>query len=418
MKCALPCPQRVVAALFVFFSGLSAKEQLLADTFEIRGLGTITGKLLNEPSSSMLKILTNDGVELEIASGKLRPPVIVPVEKEQAYLASFSGKQDSVELHRALSKDCLDSKALSYAHRERVVELDPSHENWIALGDMTFDKRSGEYIKSEVAFKRKGMVHLGGRSWDTPQSHAIEKLDESQKKEVGEIRTAIKSNLQNLKDRGPKQAKAIEFFGNLKNPAAIDVIFLDYFSKDNFGQAEVFMPILARMPGNAASHVFVYLAMNSKNLESTELVQVSMELLSREQCREYAMNAFLNVIRDPKSFQVKDAISVVDLVDRAGTHIQSFPDKVAIPDLIERLITKITTTTSIPGESTFNRDGSGGGISTPRTLKQERIHNHQPVLTALVALADGANYNYDIPQWRIWYANTYSKSNLDLRRDE
>jgi len=407
MKCALLFPQRVVAVLFVWLSGLGAMEQLLADTFEIRGLGTITGKLLNEPGSSVLKILTNDGVELEIASGKLRPPVIVPAEKEKAYLASFLGKQDSVELHRALSKDCLDSKALSYAHRERVVELDSSHENWIALGDMKFDKRSGEYIKSDVAFKRKGMVHLGGRIWETPQSHAIEKLDDSQKKEVGETRTSIKNNLQNLNDRGPKQAKAIEFFGNLKTPAAIEVIYLDYFKKDNFGQAEVFMPILARMPGNAASHVFVYLAMNSKN---QELVRVSLELLSREQCREYAMNAFLNVIRDPKTLP--------DTVDRAGTHIQSFPDKVAIPDLIERLISIIKTTTSIPGENTFNRDGSGGGISTPRTLKQDRIHNHQPVLTALIALSDGANYNYDIPQWRIWYANTYSKSNLDLRRDE
>ena len=418
MKCALPIPQRVVVVLFVGFSSLGVKEQLLADTFEIRGLGTITGKLLNDPSSSMLKILTNDGVELEIASGKLRPPVIVPAEKEKAYLASFLGKQDSVELHRALSKDCLDSRALAYAHRERVVELDPSPENWIALGDMTFDKKSGEYIKSDVAFKRKGMVSLGSRGWDTPQSHAIETLDESQKKEVGEIRTAIKSNLQNLKDRGPKQVKAIEFFGNLKTLAAIEVINLDYFKKDNFGQAEVFMPILARMPGNSASHVFVYLAMNAKNLENPELVQVSMELLSREQCWEYAMNAFLNVIRDPKSSQVKDGISLVDLVDRAGTHIQSFPDKVAIPDLIERLISIIKTTTSIPGENTFNRDGSGGGISTPRTLNQDRIHNHQPVLTALIALSDGANYNYDIPQWRIWYANTYSKSNLDLRRDE
>jgi len=418
MKCALPIPQRVVVVLFVGFSSLGVKEQLLADTFEIRGLGTITGKLLNDPSSSMLKILTNDGVELEIASGKLRPPVIVPAEKEKAYLASFLGKQDSVELHRALSKDCLDSRALAYAHRERVVELDPSPENWIALGDMTFDKKSGEYIKSDVAFKRKGMVSLGSRGWDTPQSHAIETLDESQKKEVGEIRTAIKSNLQNLKDRGPKQVKAIEFFGNLKTLAAIEVINLDYFKKDNFGQAEVFMPILARMPGNSASHVFVYLAMNAKNLENPELVQVSMELLSREQCWEYAMNAFLNVIRDPKSSQVKDGISLVDLVDRAGTHIQSFPDKVAIPDLIERLITGITTTQTIPGENTFNRDGSGGGISTSRTLKQERIHNHQPVLTALIALTDGANYNYDIPQWRIWYANTYSKSNLDLRRNE
>jgi hypothetical protein len=189
---------------------------------------------------------------------------------------------------------------------------------------------------------------------------------------------------------------------------AIKVIYEDYFLENpNHGQAGVLMPILARMPGNSASYVFVHLAMNSKN---TELVRFSMEQLSRDQSKEFAMNAFLNVIRNPKSLP--------DTVDRAGTHVQSFLDKVAIPDLIERLITKVTRTTTIPGENTFNKDGSGGGISTPRTLKEEGTYNHQPVLAALVELADGANFNFDIPQWRIWYANTYSKSNLNLRRDE
>ena len=395
--------------LTLWFAVSIAVPQLRGDTFEIRGLGTVTGKLLNEPTSSFLKILTNDGVELESAAGKLKPPVIVPAEKEKAYLASFLGKEDSVELHRALSKDCLDSKALSFAHKERIVELDPSPENWIALGDMTFDKKSGEYIKSEVAFKRKGMVHLGGRGWDTPQSHAIEELEKRTSKEEGDIRRLIKLNLQVLNtERGPKYAKAVEFFGNLKSPMAIKVIYEDYFLENpNHGQAGVFMPILARMPGNSASYVFVHLAMNSKNIE---LVRFSLEQLSRDQSKEFAMNAFLSVIRNPKSLP--------DTVDRAGTHVQSFPDKVAIPDLIERLITKVTRTTTIPGENTFNKDGSGGGISTPRTLKEEGNYNHQPVLAALLELADGANFNYDIPQWRIWYANTYSKSNLNLRRDE
>jgi hypothetical protein len=207
MKYARPFTNLAVAMLTVWFAGTIDPPQLRADTFEIRGLGTVTGKLLNEPTSSVLKILTNDGVELEIAAGKLKPPVIVPAEKEKAYLASFLGKEDSVELHRALSKDCLDSKALSFAHKERIVELDPSPENWIALGDMTFDKKSGEFIKSEVAFKRKGMVHLGGRGWDTPQSHAIEELEKRTSKEEGDMRRLIKLNLQVLNsERGPKYA--------------------------------------------------------------------------------------------------------------------------------------------------------------------------------------------------------------------
>ncbi len=390
---------------------------LQADQFEIRNGGFISGKLLNEPSSPILKILTNDGVEIEIASGKIKSTALIPADVLQVY-KSVVGKEDSVELHRAISLDFnRDQKALAYAHRERVVELDPSDENWKALGEHAQNKLTGEWEPRDVLFKRKGMVYLGSK-WDTPQSKAITDSDSKQDKDAAKVRTLIDLNLKALSDRSPKGAKAVEFFNILNNgPAFYEAYKLDHKlaikhisdlqKKDTAGRTDLFMGILAAMPGNSASPVFVDIAMNSQN---SDLVRQALELLERnEWSREYAFQQFLNVIRNEKSKP--------PAVDRAGSNLQAFADQRAIPVLIDRLLTKVTRTTVTPSPTSLSSDG-GISMGGPKVSKEEGLYKHQTVLSALVGLADGANFQYDQAQWRLWYANTFAKSNLDLRRDE
>ena len=139
-------PLHVATILFLFLVCILARTTFLqADTFEIRGGGFITGKLTNDPASSILKIRTNDGIDLEIAATKIKPALVTD-EQDQAYQSWLKGKEDTAELHRSVSLECLnlarDPKALSYAHKERAVELDPSNENWSAIG-YSQDKRTG-----------------------------------------------------------------------------------------------------------------------------------------------------------------------------------------------------------------------------------------------------------------------------------
>jgi len=414
MKCKV-----LLLVFLVSLCSVANNGSLKADQFEIRNGGFISGKLLNEPSSPILKILTNDGVEIEIASGKIKSTALIPADVQQVY-KSVAGKEDSVELHRAISLDFnRDQKALSYAHRERVVELDPSDENWKALGEHAQNKLTGEWEARDVLFKRKGMVSLGSNKWDTPQSKAITDSDSKQDKDAPKVRMLIDLNLKSLSDRSPKGAKAAEFFNTLSNgPAFYEAYKLDHklaikhisdlLKKDTAGRTDLFMVILAAMPGNSASQVFVDIAMNS---QSSELVSQALELLERnEWSREYAFQQFLNVIRNEKSKP--------PAVDRAGSNLPAFADQRAIPVLIDRLLTKVTRTTVIPGPAAAI--GSDGGIAMggPKVNKEEGLYKHQTVLSALVGLADGANYQYDQVQWRLWYANTFAKSNLDLRRDE
>lgn len=410
-----------VALLFFLVSlgRVASTGTLQADQFEIRGGGFISGKLLNEPSSPILKILTNDGVEIEIASGKIKSTALIPADVQQVY-KSVAGKEDTVELHRAISMDFnRDQKALSYAHRERVVELDPSDENWKALGEHAQNKLTGEWEPRDVLFKRKGMVSLGSKGWDTPQSKAITDSDSKQDKDAAKVRSLIDLNLKSLNDRSTKGAKATEFFNTLSNdPAFYEAYKLDHklaikhlsdlLKKDTApGRTDMFMAILAAMPGNSASPVFVDIAMNSQN---SDLVSQALELLARnEWSREYAFQYFLNVIRNEKSKP--------PAVDRAGSNLQAFADQRAIPTLIDRLLTKVTRTTVTQTPTTQTSDG-GIAMGGPKVNKEEGLYKHQTVLSALVGLADGANFQYDQAQWRLWYANTFAKSNLDLRRDE
>ncbi len=408
---------------FLFFlvsvCNLANTGYLQADVFEIRGGGFITGKLLNEQSSPILKILTNDGVEIEISSGKIKSTAFIPAEVQQVY-KSMAGKEDSAELHRAIGMEFnRDQKALSFAHRERVVELDPSDENWKALTEHAQNKLTGEWERRDVLFKRKGMVSLGSNKWDTPQSKAISDTASKQDKDEAKVASLIDLNLKTLNDRSPKGQKAADFFNILSNGSAFyEAYKLDHklaikpisekLKKDTApGLTDMFVAILAAMPGNSASPVFVDIAMNS---QKSELVSQSLELLARtESSREYAFHQFLRVIRNEKSKP--------PAVDRAGSNLQSFADQRAIPTLIDRLLTKVTRTTVIPSSPTLSSDG-GISMGSPKVNKEEGLYKHQTVLSALVGLAEGANFQYDQPQWRLWYANTFAKSNLDLRRDE
>ena len=421
--CFVPhLPIDVATILILFLVGILALTTgVQADTFEVRGGGFITGKLMNDPASSILKIRTNDGVDLEIASSKIKP-ALVSDEQEQAYKSWLIGKEDTAELHRAVSLECLkltrDPKALSYAHKERVVELDPSNENWTAIG-YSQDKLTGEWIRRDVLQKRKGMVSMPGNKWDTPQSKAIADFEKARLVDESKIKGLIDQHLRNLSQRGPTGVKAAEFFSTLIDPVAMEQTYnldnrlaikriYELLQKDA-NRADMYMELLAKMPDNSANSVFVKIAMDSPN---SQLVSQALELLERtEASREYAFQQFLNVISNDKS--------TTGAVDRAGSNLQSFADKRAIPTLIERLVSILTKTSTIPNPVSQSTDGSvSGGFGGPKTVTTKAPYPHSTVLSALRSLVDNANYEYNIPEWRIWYSNTFAKTNLDLRRDE
>lgn len=391
------------AILLCAFGWSDGAANLFADVFELKSGGIVTGKLLNDPKSEMFKIQTTDGVVLEISAGKLKHNPIQP-EIRKIY-EQLGSKDDTAELHReismALNKDFRD---LAKAHRERVVELDPSDENWSALGGYYPDPKSSEWVPTELINKRKGLIKAG-REWDTPESQAILKAAEKQKKATAEIANRIDREWRNLNEKGPKGAAAAEFFRNLNDPMAIPK--LEELLKQN-PRSELLINLLTRMPGNAAIGVFLRLSMQTAN---SELNNLALEVLNRTaESREIAFQYYLNILSRPPSERQGE-------FDRAASNLQGFADKRAIVTLINAISTIKEVVQTNPGKTGISTDG-GMSMGTGSSQKFRIPVQHPTALATLVDLAEGVNWQYDQAKWRQWYALKYGRSNLNLRRDE
>jgi len=379
-----------------------------ADSFELRAGGTISGTLLNDLASEVLKIKTSDGVTLEIPKSKLKTSVVLPTEQAKIYSDGLSSREDSVELHKALSQLCLQQSQsrLAFAHRERVVELAPTDQHWGELSGYFKDEITGEWGRVDRINQSKGMIQKAtGKGWDTPQSQAIAEVEKKRKIEKMKMAEAIDRALKNSNQVGPRGLEAAQFLQNLNDPVAIDKI-ADLLKKDiaNGGTGEHWMDMLAKMPLGSATSVYIELATNSLSIP---LVDQCLEILnSNEFTREAAFDSFMQSLGSKE----------VKVIERAASNIQAVGDKRAIPKLIIKLVSLLKRTITTPGVNAVSNDGSVAQTQGPITRTFEDLIKHQAVLSALISFS-GENFQFDQKAWSYWYAHTYAKENLDLRRD-
>ena len=116
------------------------------------------------------------------------------------------------------------------------------------------------------------------------------------------------------------------------------------------------------------------------------------------------------------------------MVNMAAVGLGYMKDPSTIPSLIDSLITKHKYTIQQGGQpgqmsSTFGSGAGGGGggpggfsFGQPQPITVEQKHQNTEVLRTLVALS-GANFDYDVPAWKYWYASQKSPASLDARRD-
>ena len=117
---------------------------------------------------------------------------------------------------------------------------------------------------------------------------------------------------------------------------------------------------------------------------------------------------------------LRDTDNVV--VNRAAAALKTINAAAAISPLIDALVTdhkyKVKTGEAGQLSATFSPQTGGGfsfGSSGPRTVK--RAQNNPEVLSALIALSGGANFEYDKTAWRQWFAAQRGPQDLDARRD-
>ena len=392
-------------ACFAVSSVLAFSGVATADTFELIGGGSFTGKLLNDRNAEVWRIETTDGIEIELPKNKFSPKSTRIGDREKQYIESISAKDDSIEAHREAVKECItnNQKLLADAHYERIVELDPADkQSWAALGYRP--DKYGNWLHGDRIQKSLGLVKkYEERGWTTPQARAIVEVEQKQKMAKVEISKKIERALKNLGN--PKLGReATDFLRNLNDPLAIDLIVSKLKKELDQGKnGEFYMQVLEQMPGTTASASLIDLAMNSNN---QTIVDRSIELLMRtEQSQELAILAFLNALGSKE----------VKTKDRAGSNLNGIADIRCTYQLINTLHSTIIRTQNVGQTNSVTSDG-GVSASTPSVITTKHQYNHEPVLATLTQLT-GENFGFDKQKWRQWYAEKFADTNLDLRRD-
>lgn len=378
-----------------------------ADLFELVGGGKVTGKLLNDPKSDVYRILTSDGIELEVPKIKITSKLLDGDMKKfsDAYAKALAKKDDSINSHREIADVCHELKKTSLfeAHLERIVELDPNDtQTWISLGYMK-DKYD-RWIRKETRQMSQGLVKDAKGKWVTPQAKAIAEVDERLNRAKHDVKKELRKHLGNIGKPGQQGFEAAAYIRELNDRLAIPSIV--ELIKEDPTNATTYLDILERMPGNSAVEALITLANTSNN---NAVVNRCLELLQRN---EWAMDsAVYSFIGELYS---KD----IERIRRAGSNLSVIGDKRAILALIDVLKMKGTRTTTAPGTNSFGKGPNGGtSMGTPSTTVTEFVIENPTVLQALSGIT-GANYAYDMQAWREWYAREFAVTNMNLRRDE
>jgi hypothetical protein len=218
-------------------------------------------------------------------------------------------------------------------------------------------------------------------------------------------------HFKNLRSSNQKLAfEAQEYFNSLKDPLAIGKIKeLLVESVRRSGNWSQFFDILLRMPGQSATGTFIELALDLNMPQG--VVDASLDALMRtETSRDIAMVAFIAKLRPGTKPNIA-------LIDRAGNNLEVLGDERTIPSLISALQTPVTTTIQKAPSSGVDSTGSVQQTFGSQTETRTGLVNQPGVLAALSKIT-GQSFSYNEIAWRQWFALTYAKSNLDLRRFE
>lgn len=403
----------VVSALVVYSCGLPAPG---ADTagdeyvFKLATGGEIRGKFLNvdERPRTRFLIETSAGGKLTLARADVAEFTRKPA-RELEYERLRPTYPDTVEGQLALAEWCKENQLLEArkTHLERIVQLAPEHEQaHKALGHRLIN---GEWMTHEKYMEDVvGKVKLAGVGWVTPQEAQLRQERQHQKVAEQTQFRAVKRLVGLLDARDVRQRTAArEDLLKITTPAAVKAI--DHY-KDPKEQKDpairlLLVQVLGKIPGGGAVERLIDAALTDPD---RDVRMESIHLLS-ERKEVMAVRKFCERLTDNKN----------EIINRAGFALGHMDDASAIGPLINALVsTHVYVQTTGGGTSaTFGSNGNNSFGSGTRTSVTKRTYQNEEVLVALRKIT-GKNFDYNVGQWRDWYATQKKTQPQDVRRDK
>lgn len=392
----------IQAAVLVALALLS-ESIAIADIVELRDGGVLVGKVLNPTGGQTVQVETDDGSVIEVDRKLAR--IRISMDREREYIDRVKPRGDSLEDHRAVVDECVKAGLLTLAnaHRERIVELDPSDkQSWDHLKYYK-DEASGKWMRREVIMFRRGKIIGEKGRWYTWQEKALMEVDQK----YTELRVTAEKELQvrlRALDGNPKQqSEAQAYFQNLNDPLLINRL-LKLFREDRSRDRTFYLRLLQQMPPRAVVPAMISIAMEEQDMSLVNEVMNYVES-SDDFVKDIALAAFERNLKSNKTR------------DRAAYCMSFIADERVISMLIGSLLSSDVVVSSGPALNAGVGPEGGVGFGAGGQKPQQRINQHKQVLSTLSQLT-GQNFGFDVQAWRYWFANTYALQNLDLRRDD
>lgn len=397
-------PYRLPALSLVFAACLPVAA--LADIVELKNGGRVEGKVVDDADRGSILVELADGGRLTVERPRIaRIVTLTPADEEYRRRAPTAA--DTVPAQWALAMWCRDQKLAAelLRHLQRVVELDPAHEEARQL--LGFREVKGEWLTPDEIMQGRGMVMYQGKYY-TPQD--IELFERN--KVIKEKEFAWKATIERwrkwLDDRDPMRVEeGRREFRALRDPMAASNLVRILDKEKNDAVRLLLIEAAAQVP-------------SPLTLEA--LVKISLE----DPHEELRLQALEYLVKGGGSRAVPVYVKALKsndnpIVNRAALALGSLGDPGAIGPLIDALVTehKHIVGNASQGDtySVSPSDGSFGfGGGGPKLLKQEL--RNPDVRSALVKLAGGANFDFDAEAWRGWLASRNKLQAADLRRDK
>lgn len=390
--------------LLIAFAML-ASSWSVADTIYLTNGSQLSGEATAVPEPE-------DGYRVELASGfavKLTAQQVARVVKAspavELYVNRAQSVPDTVDAQLAMAKWCREHQLADEfrIHLERVVELDPNHEE--ARGLLSYRRVAGKWLTREQQMAERGMVYYEGK-YRTRQDVALLTRQAHNDDQLADWRGMLKRWRRWLDDRDPERVReAVAEFKKVADPMAAEPLVELLKNEPDAKVRSLLLEAAARIDHQATVNVLVLASVEDVNEEI------------RYQALDYIVKSGRPGLVAPYAKLLKSSQN--NLVNRAGVALGSIGDKSAIAPLIDALVTdhKQVIGGGGGGTTTSFTPTSGGfsyGSNAPQ-VKQYKLQNPD-VLSALVKLSGGETYGYNAERWRQWLATQTVSQQVNLRR--
>lgn len=400
-----------LAAGFVLSCALS--QRALAEIVLLKSGARVEGEILNPTrgEGELLEVIPVEGLKLLLAPTQVKG-VLVQSKVLKEYETAVLGMADTLEAHLAMSQWCLDAGLTDQRkyHLGQVIKHDPNHE--AARAALGYSKIGSSWMTQNEYMRRQGYI-LSGGAYRLPQEIELGKRARQWELDTKAWRKNIRMWFSWLAGKGKGAEQALENLRGIRDEAAAPAL-AEALADPHLPRylRLLCLDVLTRFPPNYYTSTLIRVAMADPDQEMSEKC---LDVL-REQRSQQALATFV------KGLKAKSNV----VVNRSAQCLQGLGDPAATVPLIDALVTshKFIVASGAPGGMAAgfggaDGDGGLGGLSMgPKTKIISRNLENQSVLSALTNLHQGINYDFNEAQWKAWYIQSHTSSDVNLRRGE